>query len=109
MYSLPQSTLVSGRHFLIYKEIVHDPKTNLPVERVFLKDFRYYHQLVINEVIKTRPTNFEHLRVFSSNGTYINGVKVGVNRRVQLNHHDKIQYMHDTSKSRDRMFSWNYT
>ncbi|KAF9304855.1 hypothetical protein BGZ74_000380 [Mortierella antarctica] len=76
-FILPQSTLVSGRHFLIYKEIVHDPKTNLPVERVFLKDF-------------------------SSNGTYINGVKVGVNRRVQLNHHDKIQYMHDTSKSRDR-------
>ncbi|KAF9216530.1 hypothetical protein BGZ59_009238 [Podila verticillata] len=76
-FILPQSTLVSGRHFLIYKEIVHDPKTNLPVERVFLKDF-------------------------SSNGTYINGVKVGVNRRVQLQHHDKIQYMHDTSKSRDR-------
>ncbi|KAF9426572.1 hypothetical protein BGZ94_006338 [Podila epigama] len=76
-FVLPQSTLVSGRHFLIYKEMVHDPQTNLPVERVFLKDF-------------------------SSNGTFINGVKVGVNRRVQLNHHDKIQYLHDTSKSRDR-------
>ncbi|KAG0261254.1 hypothetical protein BG011_001233 [Mortierella polycephala] len=69
--------LVSGRHFLIYKEMVHDPVQKKAVERVFLKDF-------------------------SSNGTFINDVKVGVNRRVQLQHHDKINYLHEARKSKDR-------
>ncbi|KAG0360228.1 hypothetical protein BGZ54_009652 [Gamsiella multidivaricata] len=76
-FILPSSPLVSGRHFLIYKEMVHDPDLKKAVERIFLKDF-------------------------SSNGTFINNVKVGVNRRVQLKDHDKINYLHEARKSRDR-------
>ncbi|KAF9173733.1 hypothetical protein BGX21_002777 [Mortierella sp. AD011] len=77
-FILPNSPLVSGRHFLIYKEIVHDTDLKRPVERVFLKDL-------------------------SSNGTFINDVKVGVNRRVQLKDHDKINYLHEARKSKDRL------
>ncbi|KAF9998390.1 hypothetical protein BGZ80_007499 [Entomortierella chlamydospora] len=77
-FILPNSPLVSGRHFLIYKEIVHDTELKRPVERVFLKDL-------------------------SSNGTFINDVKVGVNRRVQLKDHDKINYLHEARKSKDRL------
>ncbi|KAF9914458.1 hypothetical protein BX616_008264 [Lobosporangium transversale] len=76
-FVIPGSPLVSGRHFLIYKEMVHDPALKRPVERVFLKDF-------------------------SSNGTFINGVKVGVNRRVQLKHKDKVNYLHEMRNSKDR-------
>ncbi|KAF8974882.1 hypothetical protein BGZ46_009637 [Entomortierella lignicola] len=76
-FILPNSPLVSGRHFLIYKEMVYDKELKRPVERVFLKDL-------------------------SSNGTFINDVKVGVNRRMQLKPHDKINYLHEARKSRDR-------
>jgi hypothetical protein len=31
---------VSGRHFLVYKEMVDDKEKGKAVERVFLKDFR---------------------------------------------------------------------
>ncbi|KAG0043940.1 hypothetical protein BGZ83_010822 [Gryganskiella cystojenkinii] len=76
-FVLPSSPLVSGRHFLIYKEMVHDPETKVAVERVFLKDF-------------------------STNGTFINGIKVGVNRRVQLKHHDRINYVHEKRPDSDK-------
>ncbi|KAK3842001.1 MAG: kinase-like domain-containing protein [Linnemannia gamsii] len=65
---LPGGPMVSSRHFLIYKETDIDPIKNKPIERVFLKDL-------------------------SSNGTFINGVKVGVNRRVQLKNFDQITYL----------------
>ncbi|KAF9905949.1 hypothetical protein EC991_001190 [Linnemannia zychae] len=65
---LPGGPMVSSRHFLIYKETDTDPVKNKPIERVFLKDL-------------------------SSNGTFINGVKVGVNRRVQLKNFDLITYL----------------
>ncbi|KAF8940474.1 hypothetical protein BGZ58_006316 [Dissophora ornata] len=77
-FVLPNSNYVSGRHFLIYKEMVHDPVRKKAVERVFLKDF-------------------------SANGTFINDVKVGINRRVQLKPRDKINYLHETRKSKDRL------
>ncbi|KAF9349737.1 hypothetical protein BGX34_001630 [Mortierella sp. NVP85] len=76
-FVLPFSSLVSGRHFLVYKEMVDDKEQGKAVERVFLKDF-------------------------SSNGTYINGKKVGVNRRKELRDHDKINYLYDTDKSREK-------
>ncbi|GJJ78033.1 serine/threonine-protein kinase CHEK2 [Entomortierella parvispora] len=76
-FVLPVSPIVSGRHFLIYKEMVHDPETKMSVERVFLKDF-------------------------STNGTFINNVKVGVNRRVQLKHLDNINYLYEARKDKDR-------
>ncbi|KAG0003038.1 hypothetical protein BGZ65_002102 [Modicella reniformis] len=76
-FVLPSNNLVSGRHFLIYKEMVDDQETGKAVERVFLKDF-------------------------SSNGTFINGKKLGVNRRKELRDHDKINYLFDTQKARDR-------
>ncbi|KAF9118848.1 hypothetical protein BGW39_000827 [Mortierella sp. 14UC] len=65
---LPGGPMVSSRHFLVYKETDIDPVKNKPIERVFLKDL-------------------------SSNGTFINGVKVGVNRRVQLKNFDQITYL----------------
>ncbi|KAI8360165.1 kinase-like domain-containing protein [Mortierella sp. GBAus27b] len=76
-FVLPYSTLVSGRHFLVYKEMVDDKEKGKAVERVFLKDF-------------------------SSNGTFINGRKVGVNRRKELRDHDKINYLYDTEQSKER-------
>ncbi|KAG0319394.1 hypothetical protein BGZ99_005126 [Dissophora globulifera] len=77
-FVLPNSPLVSGRHFLIYKEIVQDPVQKKAVERVFLKDI-------------------------SANGTFINDVKVGTNRRVQLKAYDKVNYLHEVRKSKDRL------
>ncbi|KAF9108058.1 hypothetical protein BGX29_003573 [Mortierella sp. GBA35] len=73
---LPGGAMVSSRHFLIYKESVLDSSSNKAVEQVFLKDI-------------------------SSNGTFINGVKVGVNRRLQLKHLDKITYLAANDKDKD--------
>ncbi|KAG0221490.1 hypothetical protein BGX31_009797 [Mortierella sp. GBA43] len=39
---------------------------------------------------------------FVSNGTFINGRKVGVNRRKELRDHDKINYLYDTEQSKER-------
>ncbi|KAF9937881.1 hypothetical protein BGZ67_000767 [Mortierella alpina] len=66
-FLLEQESLVSNRQFLIYKEMVHDPEQNKAVERVFLKDL-------------------------SSNGTFVNDCKVGVNKRVLLRNLDRISY-----------------
>ncbi|KAF9950979.1 hypothetical protein BGZ72_007459 [Mortierella alpina] len=66
-FILEQESLVSNRQFLIYKEMVHDPEQNKAVERVFLKDL-------------------------SSNGTFVNDCKVGVNKRVSLKNLDRISY-----------------
>ncbi|KAK5815304.1 kinase-like domain-containing protein [Linnemannia elongata] len=65
---LPGGPTVSSRHFLVYKEVDMDLVKNKAVDRVFLKDL-------------------------SSNGTFINGVKVGVNRRVELKNFDQITYV----------------
>ncbi|CAO3570108.1 unnamed protein product [Mortierella alpina] len=66
-FILEQESLVSNRQFLIYKEMVHDPEQNKAIERVFLKDL-------------------------SSNGTFVNDCKVGVNKRVLLRNLDRISY-----------------
>ncbi|KAF9576257.1 hypothetical protein EC968_009819 [Mortierella alpina] len=66
-FILEQESLVSNRQFLIYKEMVHDPEQNKAFERVFLKDL-------------------------SSNGTFVNDCKVGVNKRVLLRNLDRISY-----------------
>ncbi|KAG0321642.1 hypothetical protein BGZ97_010737 [Linnemannia gamsii] len=65
---LPGGPTVSSRHFLVYKEVDTDLVNNKAVDRVFLKDL-------------------------SSNGTFINGVKVGVNRRVELKNYDQVTYL----------------
>ncbi|KAG0203271.1 hypothetical protein BGX28_004412 [Mortierella sp. GBA30] len=72
-FVLDQVATVSGRHFLIYKEMVHDPIQKKAVERVFLKDF-------------------------SSNGTFVNDNRVGVNKRVQLKNLDKITYLRENNR-----------
>ncbi|KAG0230637.1 hypothetical protein BGW42_000842 [Actinomortierella wolfii] len=69
-FVLEDKPFISGRHFLLYKETVHDhdqkDKDSAKVV-VFLKDL-------------------------SMNGTFVNGAIVGVNKRVQLKDRDVISY-----------------
>ncbi|KAF9383697.1 hypothetical protein CPB97_006247 [Podila verticillata] len=81
---LSRSELVSQRHFLVYKETVYDPKTDGPTAIVFLKDL-------------------------SKKGTFVNGKKVGSGNTVQLQHHDKITFLIETSEEDGKVYSPAYT
>ncbi|KAF9436226.1 hypothetical protein BGZ76_004514 [Entomortierella beljakovae] len=65
--------LVSGRHFLIYKEMVHDKDLKKPVERVFLKDFRAPDGELFDQIIdKQKFTEVETRHIFKQ---ILEGVK----------------------------------
>ncbi|KAF9974902.1 hypothetical protein BGZ73_001600 [Actinomortierella ambigua] len=83
-FVLEDRLFISGRHFLIYKETFHDPKTDSSRTDVYLKDL-------------------------STNGTFVNGALVGTNKRVKLKDRDVITYANESFRRKYRLRDFTFT
>ncbi|KAG0267048.1 hypothetical protein DFQ27_009194 [Actinomortierella ambigua] len=82
-FVLENRPFISGRHFLIYKETKTDPGSEKTRRDVYLKDL-------------------------STNGTFVNGALIGVNKRVRLNDRDVITYSNESFRRKHRLREFTF-